>query len=98
MYVSKPVQAITGYVLFSERIPLVRWTDEYKDDPEVLLRIEECMKKRKYAARILSYIDTVPIELASIREAITDFIIPQSPPAHRSAHPRSAYCRAEYRQ
>lgn len=78
MYVSKPVQAIVGYVEFGERIPLSKWADIYKNDVEISQRIEEYMTRRKFVAPILSYTDTVPISLDDINRNLSKFIIPQS--------------------
>ena len=78
MYVSKPVQAITGYIEFGERIALTEWAEKYKNDAEVYPRVEEYLKRRKYVVPILKYVDTEPILLEDLQKNISKFIIPQS--------------------
>lgn len=78
MYVSKPVQAITGYIEFGNRLSLLDWAEEYKNDIEVYQRVEEYLKRRKYVVPILKYVDTEPIYLDELKRDLDRFIIPQS--------------------
>ena len=76
MYVSKPIQAITGYIEFGERIALTEWAEKYKNDKEVYPRVKEYLKRRKYVDPMLQYVDTEPIFLEDLQKSISKFIIP----------------------
>ena len=78
MYVTKPVQAIIGYAVFSARIPLSKWAEKYHNRPEILKRIHEYMTHRKYVAEIRSFSSIEPIPLKDINDSFEKFVIPQS--------------------
>ena len=79
LYVSKPVQEITGILTLGRRELLLDWCDIYTDDTEVVQRINEYISRNnKYAMPVLSYQRTSGIKLNDIREVFPDFIIPQS--------------------
>lgn len=79
LYVSKPVQEITGILTLGRRELLSDWRDTYMDDTEVVQRINEYISRNnKYAMPVLSFQRISGIELNNIQKVFPDFIIPQS--------------------
>lgn len=79
MYVSKPIQEISGIIRLGKRELLSDWKDIYKDDKIVVGRIEDYEKrKNKYAMPVLSYQRTSGIKLCEIQSEFPEFLIPQS--------------------
>lgn len=78
LYLGKPVQQIVGILWLDKRIPLVRWKELYKDDVEVLGRIEDYLNRNKYAMPILKYQEIEPIDISDIKEKFPEFYIPLS--------------------
>ena len=77
MYVSSPYKKIIGVIYLGRRIELADWKEKYRDDKNVLARIERYMKRRTYAMPILSYHHTEGVELEELRKRIPDFVSPQ---------------------
>lgn len=77
MYVSRPVMAITGIIELGNRINLRDWKEEYKNDVEVLARIEDFATRNNYAMPIRRYQSTTSISLEELRSSLPGFIAPQ---------------------
>lgn len=77
LYISKPVQAITGILYLDNRIELQSWKDKYSEDEEAIARINNYMKKNKYAMEIKRFRETNYISLERIKEVFPNFVIPQ---------------------
>ena len=77
MYVSTPVKQIIGKIHLGKRIDLKEWRERYKDNKEVLQRIEYYMKKRRYAMPIISYQQTTGLDLKDLRKNVNGFVVPQ---------------------
>ena len=79
LYVSKPIQEISGIIRLGKRELLSDWKELYKDDRKVIARIEDYQqRKNKYAMPVLSFQRTTGIKLNVIKEMFPDFLIPQS--------------------
>lgn len=79
LYVSKPIQEISGIIRLGKRELLSDWKEIYKDDKIVVGRIEDYEKrKNKYAMPVLSYQRTSGIKLCEIQSEFPEFLIPQS--------------------
>ena len=79
IYVSKPVQAIKGILILGKRESLYEWREVYKNNVDVLKRINIYDKgKNRYAMQIKCVYHTSEISLAAIRKEFPEFIIPQS--------------------
>ena len=79
LYVSKPVQEISGIIKLGRRELVSDWYEQYKNDDVVRARIEEYQdRKNKYAMPVLSYQRTTGIKLETILQEHPDFLIPQS--------------------
>lgn len=79
LYVSKPIQEISGIIRLGKRELLSDWKNIYKDDKIVVGRIEDYEKrKNKYAMPVLSYQRTSGIKLCEIKSEFPEFLIPQS--------------------
>lgn len=77
MYVSSPIKAIIGKIHLGKRIALTEWREKYKEDNEVINRINWYLEKRKYVMPILSVQMTEPISLEVLRRFSKDFVCPQ---------------------
>lgn len=77
LYLSKPVQAISGILLLDKRIEISSWLSIYSNDKDAVKRIQDYLCNNKYAMRILEYKETNSISLQDLRENIPEFIIPQ---------------------
>jgi len=78
LYVSRPVQVITGYMHFGDKIELVLWKEHYDYDKETIKRIDEHMTRNRFVMPILSYQKSESIPLKNIKEKFPNFVIPQS--------------------
>lgn len=78
MYVSSPVQAITGIIYLGKRHLLSDWKEEFKKDVSAVERICEFEESAKYAMEIVEFQETTSVELAMLRRDLSKFIIPQS--------------------
>lgn len=78
LYLGKPIQKIMGILWLDKRIEISRWKEIYKDDLEVLHRIEDYMQRNKYAMPILKYQEIQPISIMDIKNEFSEFYIPLS--------------------
>ena len=77
IYVSRPVQAISGIMYLDNKTSLEEWKSTYSYDKEAVIRINEYMSRNAYAMQILKFQNTNQIELAELREFDPKFLIPQ---------------------
>ncbi|WP_028518808.1 hypothetical protein [Ruminococcus flavefaciens] len=77
LYISKPVMAIGGVLELSNKTAIAEWKDTYKDDPEVVRRIDKYLSQHKYAMQINSFQDTNMISLQKIRSIFPSFVVPR---------------------
>lgn len=77
MYVSHPLKQIVGKIHLGKRIDINEWKDMYSDQPEVMERIEDYLRRHKYAMPILSFQMTNGISLDELREFNKSFVCPQ---------------------
>lgn len=78
MYISKPVKAICAIVYFGKKHSLDDWRQEYKNNTEVMERIDNYSDSYKYAMEIESVQLIEPISLDELRENVPSFTAPQS--------------------
>lgn len=79
MYVSKPVQAIVGYLELDNRINILDWKEQYSYDSEISKRIDEYLaRNNRYVMPIKKFVMTEPVELRKLNASLEKFIIPQS--------------------
>ena len=79
LYVSKPVQAISGILYLGEKIYLHEWKELYQDHEEIMSRIEDYESRgNKVAMPIKAYQETNEIPLKLVKSCVKDFVIPQS--------------------
>lgn len=77
MYVSTPVKAITGILYLGKRHLLSDWKEEFKNDRDVVLRIEKYQRLYRYAMEIDEFQETTKISLNELRKNIPGFVAPQ---------------------
>lgn len=77
LYVSSPIQCITGKLILSNRIEIADWKEKYKQDKKAVERIDNYLKTQKYAMEIQQYIETNSIPLSTLRADLDKFIVPQ---------------------
>lgn len=78
VYIGKPIQAIVAEIGLGKRENLESWREEYKNDKDVLERIEDVMHRNKYGMKVLWFNEIVPIELKDILTVFPDFVVPRS--------------------
>lgn len=77
MYVSEPIKAITGIIYLGKRHLLSEWKEKYKEDMEVVARIEKYEKSYRYAMEIDEFQETTIIPLEDLRRDVKGFVAPQ---------------------
>lgn len=77
LYVSSPVQAIKGVMLLTNKVNLIDWKEQYKNDIEVIKRIDEYLKDYKCVMQISRFQNTTSISLDRLRKERDCFIVPQ---------------------
>lgn len=77
LYVSHPISSITGILQLGKRHRLEDWKQEFSYDNEAIKRINDYMKKQKYAMEILQFTETNRISLETLRECVSGFVVPQ---------------------
>ena len=79
LYISKPVQKIVGYIEFDKRINLRDWKEKYKNNTEIISRIDDYISRNyKYAMPINRFRMTTEITLLDLKKDLKRFIIPES--------------------
>lgn len=77
IYISKPIQSITGFMILNNKISLETWRDQFKNDQEAIKRIDDYMTKNRFAMQIHQFQNTNTIPLAKLKEFDPKFLIPQ---------------------
>ncbi|WP_302625874.1 hypothetical protein [uncultured Eubacterium sp.] len=77
LYVSSPVQAIKGVMLLTNKVNLIDWKEQYKNDIEVIKRIDKYLKDYKCVMQISRFQNTTSISLDRLRKERDRFIVPQ---------------------
>lgn len=77
LYVSSPKQVITGKMILTNKEYLEDWKDKYKDDVELVDRINEYLKQHKCVMQIIEFQETSEIKLSQLRLDIEGFVVPQ---------------------
>ena len=77
MYVSAPIKAVTGIVYLGKRHLLSDWKEEYKNDRDVVMRIEKYQESYRYAMEIDEFLETTEISLDELRRDVPGFVAPQ---------------------
>lgn len=77
LYVSRPVQSITGKLILKNRVEIVDWKEKFFDDKDAIKRIDEYLKHYRYAMEISEYRETNSIHLSQLRRELEKFIVPQ---------------------
>lgn len=78
VYVSNPVKAIAGILYLAPRIELTEWLSMYSDEEQTKSKIEEYLKKNKYAMPIKATQKIKYISLEEMKSSVEKFIIPES--------------------
>lgn len=77
IYISCPVQALTGILYLGNKVNIIDWKEKYKDDMDTQVRIDKYLKHHKVAMEIQKFQNTTSIELSEIRKEFPKFLIPQ---------------------
>lgn len=77
MYVSAPIQAITGIIYLSNRTHLDNWKSKFHYDLDAIIRIEEYLERYNFVMEISEFHETNIIPLSRLKQDLTRFIIPQ---------------------
>lgn len=78
MYITKPVKSISGIVYFGKKHLIADWREEYKNDSEVMARIDTFNTSPRYGMEISGFQKTLPISLDDLRKNVPNFTPPQS--------------------
>jgi len=78
MYVSKPIKEIIGVLELAEKIDLNDWRSEYENNINVVARVDEYLKKYRYAMPVRSFQRIKGITLKGLRDNVNGFFAPQS--------------------
>ena len=77
IYISKPVQAVTGIMHLGNKISLLEWKQKYFYDTEANARIDKYLERYKFAMEIQNFQNTNKIPLTVIKKEFPNFLIPQ---------------------
>ena len=77
MYVSTPMKMVVGKIHLGKRININSWKDEYKDNINVVGRIDDFLTRHQYAMPIISFQMTEAIDLETLRGFNPKFVCPQ---------------------
>ena len=77
IYVSRPVQALTGVMYLGNKKEIAEWKETYKEDCAALERIDEYLKHYKVVMEIQKFQNTSSIPLEDIKKVFPNFLIPQ---------------------
>lgn len=77
MYVSAPIKAVTGIVYLGKRHLLSEWKEVFKDDMDVVARIEKYQKSYRYVMEIDEFFETTKVSLEELRRDVPGFVAPQ---------------------
>ncbi len=78
LYLGKPRQQIVAEIGLSRRELLSDWLTQYHDDIEVVARIQDFMKRNKYAMKVLWFKEIEPIGIIELQKRYPELKIPIS--------------------
>lgn len=77
MYVSTPVKAVTGIIHLGKKTKLSDWREQYKYNPDIVVKIDDFMIRNNIVMPIEKVIPTTVITLDELRLNIPGFKAPQ---------------------
>ena len=77
IYISRPIQALSGIMYLGNKVYIEEWKEKYKEDADVQIRIEDYLKHHKVAMEIQRFQNTSLIELMNLKKDFPNFLIPQ---------------------
>lgn len=77
MYVSAPVKAVTGIVHLGKKTKLSDWREQYKNNSDIVERIDDFMTRNNIVMPIEKVIPTSAVTLDELRSNIPGFKAPQ---------------------
>lgn len=78
LYLGKPRQQIVAEIGLAKRELLEDWLVQYKDDEEVVCRIQDFMKRNKFAMKVLWFKEIEPINMGDMQALFPELKIPIS--------------------
>jgi hypothetical protein len=78
LYLGKPRQQIVAEIGLAKRELLEDWLEQYRDNAEVVCRIQDFMMKNKFAMKVLWFKEIEPINMAELQENFPELKIPIS--------------------
>lgn len=77
LYVSSPIQVITGKMILGNKRKIEDFLTLYRDDAEVCNRVRKYMKEHNCVMEIQDFQQTTEIPLSVLRKDLDKFVIPQ---------------------
>lgn len=77
MYVSAPMKMVVGKIHLGKRININTWKEEYKENTDVVERIDDFLTRHQYVMPIISFQMTEAIDLETLRNFKSKFVCPQ---------------------
>ena len=77
IYISRPIQALSGIMYLGNKVYIEEWKEKYKEDADVQIRIEDYLKHHKVAMEKQRFQNTSLIELMDLKTDFPNFLIPQ---------------------
>lgn len=77
LYVSSPIQVITGKMILGNKRKIEEFLDIYHDDAEVCKRVHRYMEEHNCVMEIQEFQQTTEIPLAALRKDLDKFVVPQ---------------------
>lgn len=77
IYISRPIQALSGIMYLGNKVYIEEWKEKYKEDADVQIRIEDYLKHHKVTMEIQRFQNTSLIELMDLKTDFPNFLIPQ---------------------
>lgn len=78
IYLGLPYRQIVAKVELGAPIPMEKWLNDYKSDPEAICRIKDFMQRSNVAMPILSFQKMKPIDAREMEKKIQGFRVPIS--------------------
>lgn len=78
LYLGKPRQQIVAEIGLAKRELLEDWLHQYQDDDEVVCRIQDFMRRSKFAMKVLWFKEIEPINIVELQEQFPELKIPIS--------------------
>jgi hypothetical protein len=78
LYLGKPRKQIVAEIGLAKRELLEDWLEQYKDEEEVVCRIQDFMKRNKFAMKVLWLKEIEPVNIVELQELFPELKIPIS--------------------